>query len=319
VKNIILENDVATGVEIFTGALTTEKIYCNKEVLVSAGAIKSPQILQLSGIGDKNELAQAGIDCKITLAGVGKNLQDHVWTGASALCNVPGANNTLKPLNMLKAFLQYATLKRGPLTNSSIEGNAFIKTQPGLPIPDIQFHFSPSHGKEDGTTDIYNIKTFPFTNGFTILSILLHPQSRGYILPKTGNAHDAPVIQPNFLQSIKDRETLLTGLKKAMEVVNAAAFKKYCPGSVNYPVQPWDDGALVKHINKTLETLYHPVGTCKMGNDSMAVVNEKLQVYGVKKLRVIDASVMPTIISGNTNAACIMIGEKGADLVKEDG
>jgi choline dehydrogenase len=307
---------VAKGVEVFTGLTTTESIYCNKEVLLSAGAIQSPQLLMLSGIGNKAELAAVGIDCKLPLDGVGKNLQDYVWTGASALCNIASANSTLKPQNMLTAFLQYALFKKGPLTNSSIEGNAFIQTQPGLAVPDIQFHFSPTLGGDGGTADIYDIKTIPHTNGFTVLSILLHPQSSGYITLKSSNATEAPVIQPNFLSAAKDRDTLLAGLQKAMAVVDAAAFKPYSPEGVYYPQRNAGDETLAEHIRTTLETLYHPVGTCKMGNDGMAVVNNQLQVHGIQNLRVVDASVMPTIISGNTNAACIMIGEKGADLVK---
>jgi choline dehydrogenase len=145
---------------------------------------------------------------------------------------------------------------------------------------------------------------------------LLHPQSSGYITLKSSNATEAPVIQPNFLSAAKDRDTLLAGLQKAMAVVDAAAFKPYSPEGVYYPQRNAGDETLAEHIRTTLETLYHPVGTCKMGNDGMAVVNNQLQVHGIQNLRVVDASVMPTIISGNTNAACIMIGEKGADLVK---
>jgi len=316
VKNIIIENGVAIGVEVFTGSSTTEKIYCHKEVLLSAGAIQSPQLLMLSGIGNKADLAKAGIDCKLALDGVGQNLHDHVWTGASALCNIPTSNNELKPLNTLIALLRYTLFKKGSLTNSIIESNAFIKTQPALTVPDIQFHFSPSHGNADGTTDVHNIKTFPHTNGFTVLSILLHPESRGYIALKSADARDTPVIQPNFLSAANDLAILLAGLKKAMEVIDAPAFNPYSPGGVCYPVRNTDDNALMEHTRKTLETLYHPVGTCKMGNDGMAVVDEKLQVHGMRGLRVIDASIMPSIISGNTNAACIMIGEKGADMVK---
>lgn len=316
-KNILIENDKTLGVEVFTGATTTEKIYCNKEVLLSAGAIQSPQLLMRSGIGNKTDLANAGIDCKLALDGVGQNLHDHVWTACSALCNIPSANNALKPLNKVKALLQYVFSKKGPLTNSPIEGNAFIKTQDGLTAPDIQFHFVPAHGGGDALTDIYDINALPTTNGFSVQSILLHPQSRGYVALNPRNVFGAPVIQPNILQSPKDAEILLKGLKKAMDVANAPAFKKYSPGGVYYPAPGEDDEILMAHIRKTLETLFHPVGTCKMGNGHDAVVNEKLQVHSIDGLRVIDASIMPSTISGNTNAACIMIGEKGADMVKE--
>jgi len=318
VKQIIIENGNAIGVEFFTGRNLTEKIYCNKEVILSAGAIKSPQLLLLSGIGDEQTLRKVDIDVKLSLPGVGKNLQDHIWTTASNLCNIPTSNSTIKPVNMLKGLLQYLLFKKGPFCNSPIEANAFLKTNAILTRPDIQFHFSPVQVGNDYKVDPYNIKTFPRDNGFTILAILLHPQSRGYITLRTNNAFDAPVIQPDFFEAGNDKTVLLKGLKKAMEVADAKAFRLYSPDGLHHPLRNGSDEVLMDHICKSLETLYHPVGTCKMGNDIMAVVNDRLQVHGLKKLRVIDASIMPTIISGNTNATCIMIGEKGADLIKED-
>lgn len=147
------------------------------------------------------------------------------------------------------------------------------------------------------------------------MTILLHPQSRGHIGLRSENPNDTPVIEGNFLQHEKDRSTLMDGLKKAMEVADATAFRS-CSNGLHHPQRQASDETLQRHITKSLETLYHPVGTCKMGNDAMSVVNEKLQVHGVKSLRVIDASIMPTIISGNTNAACIMIAEKAADMIK---
>ncbi|MEO6328584.1 MAG: GMC family oxidoreductase N-terminal domain-containing protein [Ginsengibacter sp.] len=312
-KQIIIQNDRAVGVEIVTTSDNTEKVYCNKEVLLSAGTIKSPQVLLLSGIGDEKELKKVNIDVKLSLPGVGKNLQDHVWTAASNLCNIPTSNSTIKPINMLKGLLQYLLFKKGAFCNSPIEANTFIRTDTTLTRPDIQFHFSPFQLGNNYKADLYNIKTFPRENGFAILAILLHPQSRGYISLRTSNAFDAPVIQPNFFESANDKTILLRGLRKAMEVADAKSFKHYSPDGLYHPVRSASDEELTDHICKSLETLYHPVGTCKMGNDTMAVVNDQLQVHGIKNLRVIDASIMPTIISGNTNAATIMIGEKGAD------
>jgi choline dehydrogenase len=219
---------------------------------------------------------------------------------------------------MLKGLLQYFLFKKGPFCNSPIEANAFLKTNATLTRPDIQFHFSPVQVGNDYKADPYNIKTFPKENGFTILAILLHPQSRGYVTLRTNNAFDAPAIQPDFFEAGNDKTVLLKGLKKAMEVADAKAFRPYSPDGLYHPLRNASDEVLMDHICKSLETLYHPVGTCKMGSDAMAVVNDRLQVHGLKKIRVIDASIMPTIISGNTNAACIMIGEKGADLIKED-
>ena len=318
VKQIIIENDNAKGVEFFTSATSSEKIYCNKEVILSAGAIQSPQLLMLSGIGDADILKHVGIDIKLRLPGVGKNLQDHVWTTTSNLCNIPTANNVIKPVNMLKELVYYLLFKKGPFTNSPIEANAFLNTDTTKNKPDIQFHFAPSHSGNDYTADIYNLKTLPTTNGFSILVILLHPESKGYVSIRSKNAFDAPFILPCFLQSENDRNTLLKGLKKAMEVANATAFKPYSPNGLYHPDRNASDDLLMEHIYKSLETLYHPVGTCKMGDDDMAVVNNKLQLYGIKGLRVIDASVMPSIVSGNTNAPAIMIAEKGADMIKKE-
>lgn len=317
VKEILIEQDKAKGIEFFTAKNTTEKIFCNKEIILSAGAIQSPQLLLLSGVGNKTELSKKGIATKVQLPGVGQNLQDHIWSGVSALSNIPTANDCLKPRNMAKGLLQYLLQKKGPFTNSPIEANAFINTTEGSPVPDIQFHFAPLHLGNDYKADLYNIKTLPTTSGFSILAILLHPESRGYISLKTGNPLDAPLIQPNFFESPNDKKRLLKGLKKAMEVIESNAFHKYAPDGLHHPQKNASDDTLMEHINKSLETLYHPVGTCKMGNDTMAVVNERLQVHGIKNLRVIDASIMPTIVSGNTNAPSIMIAEKGAAMIKE--
>jgi choline dehydrogenase len=315
VKRVIVENERATGVELATGRGGVERIRCTREVIVSAGAIKSPQLLMLSGIGDRHALKIVGIDCIADLPGVGANLQDHVWTHVSNLTSQVSMNSHIKPIGLAKAALQYLLFNKGPLCNSPIEANAFLRTAKDSARPDIQFHFAPLYIGNDYKTDIYDLKTLPYTNGFGILVILLHPDSRGTVTLRLSDPKEAPVIQPNFLQQGKDRETLLAGLKKAMAVADAPAFRSVSDG-LHHPLRNASDESLMDHIRKSLETLYHPVGTCKMGQDQMAVVNEELAVRGVKGLRVIDASIMPSIISGNTNAPAIMIGEKGADLLK---
>jgi choline dehydrogenase len=317
VKQILIEKDRAIGVELITGKGMSEKIYCQKEVIVSAGAIKSPQLLLLSGIGDKETLRHAGIETKLDLPGVGHNLQDHVWSHVSNLCNLPTANRDVRPIYQLKGMLQYLVFNKGPLCYSPIEANAFFKTSDELSRPDIQLHFAPFYPGNDYQTNIYDIKTYPKENGFCILTILLHPQSRGFVTIRSNNPLDPPLIQPNFFEQIKDINTLLSGLKKTMEIADAAAFRPYSVAGLHHPTRHASEEELLAHISKSLETLYHPVGTCKMGKDEMAVVDDKLQVHGLSGLRIMDASVMPTIVSGNTNAACIMIGEKGADLLKE--
>lgn len=315
VRNILVEQGRAVGVEVMTSHTNSERVNCRKEVLLSAGAIQSPHILMLSGIGDPTELKKQGIDVKLALPGVGSNLQDHVWSGISGQSVIPTGNSLLKPLQMTKAVLQHLFLRSGPLANSPLEANAFYKSDPALNRPDLQFHFVPL-GIQDYTTDMYDIKTFPAIDGFSIMSILLHPESRGTIGLRSSKPKDAPVIQPNVLSVAKDRDTLLAGMRKAVEVIQADSLQGYLADGISFP-KDLSDESLQLHIDRTLETLYHPVGTCKMGHDAMAVVDDRLRVRGVKCLRVIDASIMPTIVSGNTNAAAIMIGEKGADLVKE--
>ena len=316
VKSILIEDGRAVGVEVMTAYSDSERINCTREVLLSAGAIQSPQLLMLSGIGDPVELSKQGIDIKFPLPGVGKNLQDHIWTGVSSWSTIPTFNSLLKPFNMAKAALQHLLFSSGPLSNSPIEANAFLKSDASLTRPDIQFHFVPLGIADDYSTDIHDIKTFSKKDGFGILAILIRPESRGYIGLKSSKPKDAPIIQPNLLSEPKDRQVLLAALKKSMEVMNAQSLAGFSLNGLSFPHEPHTDAALMAHIRKTAETLYHPVGTCKMGKDSLAVVDSQLRVHGVKNLRVIDASVMPTIVSGNTNAATIMIGEKGADLIK---
>ena len=315
VRCILIEDERAVGVEVITPHSNSERINCNREVILSAGAIHSPQILMLSGIGDPAELSKQGIDIKHPLPGVGKNLQDHVWTGISSRSTIQTGNSLLKPLNMAKAVIQYLLTKSGPLSNSPIEANAFLKSDPNLTRPDIQFHFVPLGISDDYSTDLYNMKTFTTIDGFSILAILIRPESRGYIGLKSSKPTDPPLIQPNVLSAHKDLDVLLFALKKSIEVMNAESLKEYLVDEISFPKE-LNDEALLMHIKKSLETLYHPVGTCKMGKDSMAVVDDSLRVHGVKCLRVVDASIMPSIVSGNTNAATIMIGEKGADLIK---
>jgi choline dehydrogenase len=314
VSKLVIQDNKVIGVEVIHKNGNTETHSCHKEVILSAGAFQTPQILMLSGIGNKVELAKKGIDCIQELPGVGQNLTDHVWSGVSAWSKIATNNSTLKPWNQLIELGKYLTLKKGPLGNSPLTANAFLSSKGESNRPDLQFHFAVSGIKEDYSTDIYNLKTYPWKDGVGILVILVRPESRGFVGLKSNNPLDAPLIQPNLLSHPHDLEVLKKGVMKAKTILEAKAFQKYLKGGVCFP-KSFEEEQLEIHIKKSLETLYHPIGTCKMGKDSMAVVDPELKVHGINGLRVADASIMPTIVSGNTNAACIMIGEKAADMI----
>lgn len=314
VSKIIIEDSRAKGVEILTGKNTTEKVFAQKEVILSAGAFGSPQILMLSGVGEAHYLKSLGIEVKKDLPSLGQNLQDHCFAIISSTAKVPTANHDLKTLRQVKGVLEYLFLKKGIATGSPLEANAFLKVSES-DRPNMQFHFVPAHlGGYD--KDLYNLDTYTRTNGYSILATLLQPASRGYVRIRSKNPKDTPIIQPNYLQNDTDKETLIKGVRKAYEVMQAKAFDK-CREELYFPKNISDKEVLWQHIQKTLECVYHPVGTCKMGseNDESSVVNSFLQVKGIENLRIVDASIMPRIISGNTNAPTIMIAEKAADMI----
>lgn len=315
VSRLIVKNDVAQGVEVAFGVAQREIFTANKEIILSAGSFGSPQILMLSGIGEKELLQKLGIEVVKDLPAVGKNLQDHCFAIVSSSAKVPTANNDLKLHNQIKGLLNYFLFKKGFATASPLEANAFLRLNSESDRPDMQFHFVPAHLGGYGV-DLYNLDKYPRDSGYSILPTLLKPKSRGYVSLRSANPFDAPIIQPNYLAEQADVEQLIKGVQKAYEVMQAKAFDK-CRKEFYFPKNINDKEAIAEHIRKTLECVYHPVGTCKMGkeNDETSVVNNLLQVKGIEKLRVVDASVMPEIISGNTNAPTIMIAEKAADMI----
>jgi len=317
-KRILIEKEKATGIEVINKKGITETYQANKEVIVSAGTFNSPQVLMLSGIGDKKELSEQGIDCIHELSGVGKNLQDHLMYALGGSTKKQDAqNHHLKIQNKVLDLANYMLFKKGALTQGPLEAVAFGSSSLSPDRVDYQFHYASFNLGENNEADIYDINTYPTKDGVTILPTLLRPKSRGQVSLRSSNPQDKVSIQPNFLSAEEDRQVFLEAGRKAIEVLKTKQFgnvveKLY--DSVHFET----DEELYQYILENLETVYHPVGTCKMGQDDMAVVDERLRVRGIDNLRVIDASIMPTIVSGNTNAPTIMIGEKGAAMILED-
>ena len=311
-EKVIINDGRAMGVRIRRhGQMQT--ITARAEVILSAGAIGSPQILMLSGLGAGDELSQHGINVVSDLQGVGKNLQDHLQARPVFKCNASTINTETKdPFQLAKIALKYALKRSGPMAMAASLGTAFLKTHPALETPDIQFHLQPFSADNiaDGSHDF---------SAFTASVLQLRPESRGHIELVSSKPEDYPAIHPNYLATKTDCETLVAGIKIARAVcrtdpVKSLITEEHAPGPA---VADNDDAAILEWARNTSTTIYHPTGTCKMGQDKMAVVDEKLRVYGVSRLRVADASIMPTITSGNTNAPTIMIGEKLSDLILE--
>jgi choline dehydrogenase len=317
VTRVLIENDTAVGVEYMKGRKTI-RIKATSEVIVSAGAFQSPHILMLSGIGDPMELKRHQIECKKELPGVGQNLQDHLFFSVSAISKQQkGTNHYIPQHKRILPLFQYLFSKKGPYTMSPLEAGGFIHLDDPTNSEkraDFQFHFAPMHIGRGYDYDMYDISTYPTHDGFTILPSLLKPESRGTVSLRSNNPMDVPLIEPNFLEKESDLQQLIKGTKITLEMMGQSAFSPYLKELISPPDTSSDD-ALAEHIRNALETIYHPVGTCKMGNDEMSVVDSELRVHGIEGLRVVDASIMPEIVTGNTNAPVYMIAEKAADMI----
>jgi choline dehydrogenase len=308
-SRVLIEKGRAVGVEYMRGGKSA-KVYASAEVILCGGAINSPQILLLSGIGPADELRKVGVALLHDLPGVGKNLQDHLDVNVINECTQPITYDGLTtPLKQIKLGLQFLIFKDGPATSNVAEAGGFVKSDPKVASPDIQFHFIPAYVIDHG-----RIK--PQGHGITLHVCCLRPESRGELRLASANPADAPAIDPNYLQTQNDLKVLVEGIKRGREIMASRAFKPY-KGAERYPgPAKQSDAELAEFIREAAETEYHPVGTCKMGADAMAVVDPELKVRGIDGLRVIDASIMPTLVSGNTNAPSIMIGEKGAAMIR---
>ncbi|MFH7565150.1 GMC family oxidoreductase [Oceanimonas smirnovii] len=310
-RRILLEGKQATGIE-FEHKGERLLARATREVVLSAGAIGSPQILQCSGIGDPEHLASVGVDCRHTLPGVGENLQDHLQIRLVFKTRCRTLNDEVNnPLKKMGVGMQYALSRTGPLTLAASQVYVFTQSRDELDRPDIQFHMQPLSADKPGEG------VHPFS-AFTASVCQLRPHSRGRIRIRSADPHQYPSIQPNYLSTEEDCRVAVDAIKVARRIAEAEALKpvildEHVPGR-----QYQSDEQLLEAARKFSQTIYHPTSTCKMGQDDMAVVDSRLRVHGIEGLRVADASIMPVIVSGNTNAPSIMIGEKAADMIKED-
>ncbi|SBO10555.1 Alcohol dehydrogenase [acceptor] [Vibrio mediterranei] len=289
------------------------QIYCNKEVILSAGAFGTPQVLLLSGVGPKQELDKHGIDQVHDLAGVGKNLQDHIDLVHSyrttAKRDTFGVSLKMAS-EASKAVPQWFKQRQGKLSSNFAEGIGFLYSDIDVDVPDLEFVFVVAV-VDDHARKIH------MSHGFSSHVTLLRPKSTGTVTLNSADPYDVPSIDPTFFQDPDDMRVMIKGWKKQYQMLQSEAFDDV-RGASFYPVDPDDDAAIEQDIRNRADTQYHPVGTCKMGteDDPLAVVNSELSVYGLANLRVVDASIMPTLIGGNTNAPTIMVAEKIADAIK---
>jgi choline dehydrogenase-like flavoprotein len=309
---ILFEGKRAVGVEYRQGK-ELKQIRARREVIVSSGAFQTPQLLMLSGVGDSAALGKYGIATVHHLPGVGQNLQDHPDFVFGYMSDNPHFNGiSLKALpRLLRAIGQYRRERTGPVTSNFAECGGFLKTRPDLDIPDIQLHFGMALADDHGR------KRHRGT-GFTCHVCLLRPKSRGAVTIGSADPFAPPVIDPNFFGDPDDLETMVAGFKTTRRLMETPALRALQKKEM-FTEGVHSDDDIRSLLRTRVDTVYHPVGTSKMGvNDPMAVVDAKLKVYGVEGLRVVDASIMPTLIGGNTNAPTIMIGEKAADMIKAE-
>ena len=309
VLRVIIEGGNATGVEYRRDDGGTVKALANREVVLSAGALASPKLLQVSGIGPGELLRELGIPVHCDLPGVGENFQDHLEIIAHGRCKEPiSLLGQDKGLTALKHGVQWELFKTGLLTSNVVESGGFVDTG-GTGRPDVQFHVLPVLV---GDVD----RPMPEVHGISIDPCFLRPKSRGRVRAVSANAMDPVHFDGGFLSEQEDVDTLVRGLKLARRIMRMPSLRKVVAEEIYPgPQEHMPDSELEQFVRQYAKTVYHPVGTCRIGSDPMAVVDSRLRVRGVGRLRVCDASVMPTICSGNTNAPTIMIAERGAEFM----
>ena len=311
VQKINFENNKAVSVIYFKDNKQIT-VKANKEILLSAGSIGSPQILQTSGIGDVDKLKSLGIEVTKDLKGVGKNLQDHLmFRPVFKVRNIKTLNKKINSVfGKLLIGLEYVFLRRGPMTMGASQLCGFAKSDETRETPNLQFHIQPISTDKLGGANLHDF------DAFTPTVANIRPTSRGEINIISSDSRDNPKIKMNYLSTDEDRKVAADGIRLIRKIVmETKEFKKYEPEEYRPGAHIQEGEEIVKACSHYAQTIFHPVGTCKMGNDNEAVVSDQLKVHGIQNLRVIDASIMPNITSGNTNAPTIMIAEKGADMI----
>ena len=319
-RRVLIENGRAVGVE-FSRRGNTSKAYADRDVILSAGVVNSPQILMLSGIGAADELAEHDIRVVRDLPGVGKNLQDHVDCVMAYECREPVTlYSDLRADKLTWSVVQGMLFGEGIATTFPYEAGAFVKSRTDIAAPDIQLHFMPALEK---TANLHFPNPFrkervEANHGFSLRVGPVNPESRGEITLRSADPMDRPRITANYLQTEFDIRTMINAIRITREIINQKAFDKYRGQELAPGPAVESDAEMVTWLRANAMTTFHPVGTCKMGSDPMAVVDSRLNVHGIKGLRVADASIMPIISSGNTNAPAIMIGERAADFILKE-
>lgn len=314
VEKVIIEDNQAKGVTLRHNS-QSRSLFASREVLICSGAINSPQLLMLSGIGPADHLNDNDIEVKVDLPGVGQNLQDHLDAIVQHRCKArKGYAFAFSAIpGYFKAGFDYLFKRQGMMTSNFAESGGFARTKHADGLADIQYHFLPAILLNHG-------RTLAFGHGYGVHVCCLYPKSRGEIRLQSSDPLAPAHIDPNYLSHEDDKKVMIDGIRKAREILGAKIFDEYQSWEIGPGPDAQSDEELMEFIRKRAETIYHPVGTCKIGriDDPMAVVDSELKVRGVEKLRVVDASVMPTLIGGNTNAPTVMIAEKAADLIKSE-
>ncbi len=309
VTKLVLNGNRVTGVEYQKGN-KRQQASVNKEVILSAGTIKTPQILQLSGIGNRQDLDKVGIPVQVEIPGVGRNLQEHLDLLTRYECTQPiTLNGTATKIHLqIITGLNYLLRKQGTAACNNIEGGAFIKSTPEQSRPDLQMHYVPA--LMFGLTD-----QLPKQHGMTLHCCNLRPKSTGTVTITSASPFDEPEIDFNFLDAEEDWQKMIHCYEWSRKLMKSPAWGHYLGRQVTPEVEPTSEAELRELIRNNADSVYHPVGTCKMGNDNMSVVDHELKVRGVVGLRIADCSIFPNLIGGNTNAPAMMVGEKASDMI----